>query len=123
MSDVMDMRKYSSKRGESNRDRRDKRVKRDKTIQTIKNGGSLIMYIGSAGLVSPMIQNARKEQNGAMQICTIGAGAVVSMGVGAFASSVFGKIVDKVVDFWDDVKPKKKENDTEEDDDEDEDNE
>jgi hypothetical protein len=67
------------------------------------------MYIGSAGLMTPIVRNAREQQNGPVSLCSIGAGAVISMGLGALTSKWFGKAVDKVVDFWDDVKPEKNE--------------
>ncbi len=79
---------------------------RDRIVKNIKTGGSMVMYIGSAGLMTPVIRNSQQNQNGAMNICSFGAGAVLSMGLGAVASKMFGKLVDKALDFWDDVKPK-----------------
>lgn len=76
------------------------------------------MYIGSAALVMPMIQKARENNNVLMGTCAIGAGAIISVGLGKIASNIFNKTVDKVSDFWDDVKPaekNKEENDAEKD--------
>lgn len=64
-----------------------------------------MMYVGSAGLIMPMIQNAREKQNGVMGLCTAGAGVVLSIGLGNIASRILNKTIDKVVEFWDDVKP------------------
>lgn len=86
-------------------DRYQRDYRRRKRIQNIKTGGSLMMYIGSAGLMMPMIQKARERQNGVMGLCAAGAGVILSVGLGNVASRIFGKTVDRVVDFWDDVKP------------------
>ncbi len=79
--------------------------RRERRIQNVKTGGHLAMYIGSAGLMMPQIQKARESQNGIMGLCAVGAGAVISVGLGGLASKIFDKTVDKVVNFWDDVKP------------------
>ena len=83
----------------------ERNTKREKIIKNIKRGGSVVMYIGTAGLVSPIVRRARENQNGAMGVCSTGAGVVLSAGVGKLASDIFCKIVDKVADFWDDIKP------------------
>ena len=85
------------------RDRGDS--KRRKRIQNVKTGGDLIMYIGTAGLLIPMIRKAKENQNGIMGTCAMGAGAILSIGLGNMASKILNKTVDKVADFWDDVKP------------------
>jgi len=82
-------------------------TKREKLIKNIKRIGSVVMYIGAAGLASPMVRKARETENGAMGICSTGAGVVLSVGAGKLASDIFGKIVDKTADFWNDVKPEK----------------
>ena len=64
-----------------------------------------MMYIGSASLVMPMVHKAREEQNPVMGACTMGAGIVLSIGLGGLASKIFNRTVDKAVDFWDEVKP------------------
>ena len=87
----------------------ERNTKREKIIKNIKRGGSVVMYVGTAGLVSPMVRRARETQNGAMGVCSTGAGVVLSAGVGKLASDIFCKIVDKVADFWDDVKPNNEE--------------
>ena len=65
------------------------------------------MYIGSAAMTIPMIQRARENQNGLMGSCAIGAGTMISIGIGKMASNILNKAIDKTVDFWDDVKPVK----------------
>lgn len=79
--------------------------RRKKRIQNVKAGGDLMMYIGSAGLLIPMIRKAKENQNSLMGICATGAGAILSVGLGNMASKIFNKTVDKVSDFWEDVKP------------------
>lgn len=92
---------------------------RSKTIQNVKTGGDLIMYIGSAALTIPHIQKARENQNGLMGACAAGAGAIISIGLGKITSNIFNKVVDKVADFWDGVKTDKpKEEESEEEDEE-----
>lgn len=63
------------------------------------------MYIGSAGLMIPLIRKAREQESGVMGICAAGAGTILAIGLGNVASKILEKTVDKVVDFWDDVKP------------------
>lgn len=82
--------------------RRDRRRKR---IQNVKTGGHLAMYIGAAGLMMPQIQKSRENANGIMKLCSLGAGAILSVGLGQIASRLFDSTVDKAVNFWDDVKP------------------
>lgn len=67
------------------------------------------MYIGSTAMIIPAIQKARQNNNFLMGTCAIGAGAIISMGLGKIASGIFNRAVDKVVDFCDDVKPKSEE--------------
>ena len=91
------MAKYSSSRNRNDR--------RGKRIQNVKTGGDLMMYVGAAGLMMPLIQRARNDHNTLMGTCATGAGIILSVGLGNVASRIFNKTVDKVVDFWDDVKP------------------
>ena len=91
-----------------------RRDRRNRTIQNVKTGGDLIMYIGRAALTIPAVQKARENQNGLMGACAIGAGAIISMGLGKLTSNIFHKVVDKAVDFWDDVKPAEKPEENEE---------
>lgn len=79
--------------------------RKEKRIQNVKAGGDMMMYIGSAGLMMPMIRKAKESQNGIMGACAVGAGAILSVGLGNIASKILNKTIDKVVDFWDDVKP------------------
>ena len=64
-----------------------------------------MMYIGSAALMLPCIKKARESQNSIMGLCATGAGAILSVGLGNAASKLFNKTVDKIADFWEDVKP------------------
>lgn len=82
------------------------KMDREKIIKDVKIGGDILMYVGSAGLVKPHIQKAKENENGLLGSCSTGAGIILSAALGSVASGVFNKVVDKVVDFWDDVKPK-----------------
>lgn len=84
---------------------RERRTRRDKRVQNVKTGGTLVMYIGSAGLMTPIIRKAREEQNGVMGLCAVCTGAILAVGLGNVASKIMNKTIDKVVNFWDDVKP------------------
>lgn len=86
-------------------DKYSREARRKKRIKNIKTGGDLMMYVGSAALMSPFIRRAQQEQNGVMGICATCAGAVLTIGMGNVASKILEKTIDKVVDFWDDVKP------------------
>jgi hypothetical protein len=85
----------------------------DKTtnlVKNIKTGGSMAIYIGTASIINPIIKEHNKERNAVTKFCSVVSGTVISCGVSHIASKWFGKLVDKVVDFIDDVKyPKKKE--------------
>ena len=85
---------------------------KEKIIKNIKTGGDLMMYIGSAGIVSNVLSKNREHKNPAMNACILGSGAIFSLGLGKLASSWFEKAVDEIVKFVDDVKKpeKKKEN-------------
>ena len=87
---------------------------KERLIKGIKNVGNLVMYIGSAAITIPAINRAKESQNGFMGSCATGAGAMLSIGMGKAASGIFNKVVDKVADFVDDVKPEKKVSETNE---------
>jgi len=79
-------------------------------IKNIKSGGSMAIYIGTASIMKPIIREHNKERNALTKFCSIVSGTVISCGVSHIASKWFGKMVDKVADFIDDVKnPKSKE--------------
>ena len=80
-----------------------------KIIENIKKGGSLAIYIGTASLMKPIISKNQEERNAVGKVCAVGAGTVISCGISSYASKFFAKMVDTVVDFLDDVKPKSKE--------------
>lgn len=85
----------------------------DKTssiVKNIKTGGSMAIYIGTASIMKPIIKQHNQERNAVTKLCSVVSGTVISCGVSHIASKWFGKMVDKVADFIDDVKhPKKKE--------------
>lgn len=93
-------------------DAKKKKDSRENIIKGVKTGGDILMYIGSAGLMMPQIQRSKENQNGLLGACATGAGAILSVGLGKLASTVFNTVVDKAVDFWDDVKPKDEEEET-----------
>ena len=83
--------------------------KRSKLVKNVKRGGTVMVYVGTANLIRPIIAKAREEQNGAMQACAIFSGTVLTLGIAKKASEWMNTAIDKVVDFFDDVKPRKKE--------------
>lgn len=84
----------------------------DKTnniVKNIKNGGSMAIYIGTASIMKPIIKQHNQERNAVTKLCSVVSGTVISCGMSHIASKWFGKLVDKVADFIDDVKhPKSK---------------
>lgn len=94
------------------RTRRRGREANSRVIRNVKTGGDILMYIGSAALMRPQIQRAKENQNGILGTCATGAGIILAFGLGSVASTFMHKAIDKVVDFWDDVKPKDKEEET-----------
>lgn len=83
---------------------------KDKIVNNIKTGGSMAIYIGTASIMKPIIKEHNQDRNPVTKLCTVVSGTVISCGISHIASQWFGKIVDKVADFVDDVKhPKKKE--------------
>ena len=82
-------------------------------VNNIKTGGSMAIYIGTASIIRPIIKEYNQERNAVTKFCSVISGTVISCGVSHIASKWFGKLVDKVYDFVDDVKyPKKKESET-----------
>ncbi len=79
--------------------------RRRRRIQNVKTGGDIMMYIGAAGLVAPFVRSAKEKQSPLLQSCVTGAGIILSIALGNFAGKSFEKTVDRIVDFWDDVKP------------------
>lgn len=83
---------------------------KNKIVNNIKTGGSMAIYIGTASIIKPIIKQHNEERNAMTKLCSVVSGTVISCGISHIASKWFGKIVDKVADFIDDVKnPKKKE--------------
>lgn len=84
--------------------------KREKIVQNAKLAGNLVMYIGSAAIANAILKKTRENQNGLMSACAIGTGAMLSIGAGKMASGIFNRVVDKTVEFIDEVKPREREN-------------
>lgn len=83
---------------------------KEKIVNNIKNGGSMAIYIGTASIMKPIIKQYNQDRNAVTKLCSVVSGTVISCGISHVASKWFGKIVDKVADFIDDVKnPKNKE--------------
>ena len=80
---------------------------RNKIIDGIKKGGSLAIYLGTASLMKPVITSGNENRSAVSKVCAVGTGAVISCGISSYASKFFGKMVDSIVEFIDDVKPKK----------------
>ena len=78
-------------------------------VKNIKNGGSMAIYIGTASIMKPIIREHNQERNGLTKFCSIVSGTVISCGVSHIASKWWGRMVDKVVEFIDDVKHPSKE--------------
>lgn len=81
---------------------------KSKIVKNIKDGGSLLIYIGTASLMKPIITRDNDERGPVGKIGALASGTVISCGIANFASKYFGKIVDEVADFVSDVMPKKK---------------
>lgn len=90
---------------DSRREREEREFRRKKRIRTAKIGGDMMMYVGSAALMRPFIAKAQETNNGIMSACATAAGTVLTLGIGNMASKVLERTIDKVVAFWDDVKP------------------
>lgn len=83
---------------------------RERTIKNIKTGGSMAIYIGTASIIKPLIKKHNQERNVVTRVCSSLSGTVISCGISHIASRWFGKMVDKVTEFVDDMRsPKKKE--------------
>ena len=79
-----------------------------KIVKRVKDIGSLVIYIGTAYLMKPYITRDNDQRNAVGKVCSAASGTVISYGVANYASKFFGKIVDEVADFINDVKPQKK---------------
>ena len=80
-----------------------------KIVNNIKTGGSMAIYIGTASIIKPIITEHNQERNAVTKFCSVVSGTVISCGVSHIASKWFGKLVDKVYSFVDDVRnPKEK---------------
>lgn len=78
-------------------------------VNSIKTGGSMAIYIGTASIIKPIITEHNQERNAVTKFCSVVSGTVISCGVSHIASKWFGKLVDKVYGFVEDVRnPKEK---------------
>lgn len=82
---------------------------RDKIVKKIKDGGALIIYVGTASLMKPYITKDNAERSAVGKVCSIASGATISIGVAGYASRIFNKVVDEVVEFIDDIRKPKSE--------------
>ena len=82
---------------------------KDRIVKNIKNGGTLAIFVGTASLMKPIIPQNNENRNPVEKACAVASGTAISLGLANFASNFFGKIVDEVVRFIDDVKTPKKE--------------
>lgn len=82
--------------------------RKNKIRENIKKAGSIVIYIGTASLMRPYITRDNENRNAVGKACAFASGTVISCGISASASKFFGKMVDKVADFIEDVKPPKK---------------
>ena len=80
---------------------------RSKIIKRIKDGGALVIYVGTASLMKPYITRDNEERSAVGKVCSTVSGTAISFGVAGFASKIFNKIVDEVADFIDDILPSK----------------
>ena len=70
----------------------------------------MAIYVGTASIIRPMIKQFNQDRNPVTKVCSVVSGTVISCGISHIASKWFSGIVDKVVEFIDDVKnPKQKE--------------
>ncbi len=84
-------------------------MNREKVIKNIKDGGSLIIYVGTASLMKPIISRDNDERSPMGKVGAAVSGTVISCGLAQFASNTFSKLVDEVAEFIDDIKkPKNK---------------
>lgn len=83
---------------------------KNKLIKSIKDGGSLVIYVGTASLMKPYIVRDNDERSIVGKVCSTASGTVISLGVANFASKVFGKIVDEVSEFIADIRKKPESN-------------
>jgi len=79
--------------------------RRRKRIKNVKSVGCGAMYIGCGALMASQIQPIREKHNGLMNICAVGAGAMMTVALGNMCGKVLEKTIDRIVDFWDDVNP------------------
>lgn len=82
---------------------------KSRIIRDIKTGGSIGIYIGTASIMKPIVKQQNQNRSALGKMCSVISGTVISCGVSHIASNWFGKMVDKVADFIDDVTPRKKE--------------
>lgn len=84
---------------------------RNKIIRNIKDGGTLVIYVGTASLMKPYITRDNAQRGAVGKVCSTVAGATASIGVAEFASRIFNRVVDEVAGFIEDVTKKKNKED------------
>lgn len=83
------------------------RERRKKRIANGKTCGHVAMYVGSALMVTNFIQPVREKHNTLTNVCLVGTGAMLSIALGNAASRILDKTIDKGVEFFDDINPRK----------------
>ena len=101
MSNVTEKEIPARRREEPSKDRRQRRIQNGKTC------GHFARHIGSALIMTKMIQPVREKHNSLANACIVGAGAMLSIMCGNAASKQLDKIIDKSVEFFDDINPRK----------------
>ena len=82
---------------------------RERIAESIKTAGSMAIYVGTASIMKPIIKEHNQDRNAVTKVCSVVSGTVISCGISHVASKWFGKIVDKVYLFINDIKnPKTK---------------
>lgn len=81
---------------------------KNKIIKRIKDGGALVIYIGTASLMKPYIIRDNEDRSSVGKVCSTASGIAISFGIAEFANKAFNKIVDEVAKFINDISPQSK---------------
>ena len=80
--------------------------RRQRRIQNGKSVGHIAMYVGSALMVTNLIQPVREKHNSLVNACVVGTGAMLAIALGNTAGKLLDKTIDKGVEFFDDINPR-----------------
>lgn len=78
-------------------------------IKRIKDGGALVIYVGTASLMKPYITRDNDERSAVGKVCGTVAGTAASFGIAEFACRAYNRIVDEISEFIGDISGKKDE--------------